>query len=426
VNYAAGNGPVNYPPVWNIWKFDWVQYNASVSQPMARNLGEAMGVGAKYALVDRYGRPLPVEQRFRSTALVENLHTIELTLRRLQPPAWPAEFGAVDRARAERGKALFNEHCVSCHGPHIAPPAVKTRNAPLKTAADPEWIMKILCVDDIGTDPNAAVNFARATVDLTRTGMTAGELRQVARRNIDKYNARQAAYLRSEISQLQAGPSTPERTTRIDALTTELNGLDAATEQMLSQIDPRRVPVGNALSYLGTMVRENAYRDLRYTTEQQADRDGFGMIDLPQVVAGYKPRPLAGIWATPPFLHNGSVPTIYALLSPVAERPSTFLVGSREFDPQHVGLAAMTGKGFEFDTAKSGNHNTGHEFNHGYTPWAPGAPPARGLIGPWLSPDDRLAIIEHLKIRNDDLDGPQQPSIPHSDSCSVSPSHSSY
>ena len=56
-NYAVGNAPVNYPPVWNIWKFDWVQYNASVSQPMARNIGESMGIGAKYALVDRYGAP---------------------------------------------------------------------------------------------------------------------------------------------------------------------------------------------------------------------------------------------------------------------------------------------------------------------------------------------------------------------------------
>ena len=67
-NYAVGNAPVNYPPVWNIWKFDWVQYNASVSQPMARNIGESMGTGAKYALMDRYGRPLPADQRFRSTA----------------------------------------------------------------------------------------------------------------------------------------------------------------------------------------------------------------------------------------------------------------------------------------------------------------------------------------------------------------------
>src|SRR5207344_2987195 len=65
VNYAVGNAPVSFPPVWNIWKFDWVQYNASVSQPMARNIGEAMGVGASYRLVDDYGRPIPPSDRYR-------------------------------------------------------------------------------------------------------------------------------------------------------------------------------------------------------------------------------------------------------------------------------------------------------------------------------------------------------------------------
>lgn len=429
VNYAVGNAPVNYPPVWNIWKFDWVQYNASVSQPMARNIGEAMGVGAKYALVDRYGRPLPPEQRFRSTALIDNLHTIELTLRTLRPPSWPEEyFGPIDRQKAERGKALFNQHCVSCHGPHVAPQDVKTRNAPLKTAADPEWIMKTLCVDDIGTDPNTAVNFARATVDLTKTGLTADDLRRVARRNMELFKVRQAAYLRSEIEgqKVEAARATlasdaeqAAAAERVSDLERQLAGLDASVEQELSRIAPRRLSVGAALSYLGTMIRDKAYQDRGYTSDQQAEMNGFDMLDLPQVIAAYKPRPLAGVWATPPYLHNGSVPTIYDLLSPADERPATFLVGSREFDPIHVGLAPMTGRGFLFDTAKSGNHNTGHEFNKGYKEWTPGSPPQHGLIGPGLSPDDRLAIIEHLKVRNDDLDGPQQPSVSDSVSCAI-------
>ena len=40
--------------------------------------------------------------------------------------------------------------------------------------------------------------------------------------------------------------------------------------------------------------------------------------------AQYHAPPLNGIWASPPYLHNGSVPTIEALLSPYAERPTTF------------------------------------------------------------------------------------------------------
>ena len=71
----------------------------------------------------------------------------------------------------------------------------------------------------------------------------------------------------------------------------------------------------------------------RYSAEDQARLNGFGTLDLPQVKAVYKARPLAGMWATAPFLHNGSVPNLYYMLVPAAERPKKFFVGHREFDP---------------------------------------------------------------------------------------------
>lgn len=416
-NYAVGNAPVNYPPVWNIWKFDWVQYNASVSQPMARNIGESMGTGAKYSLLDRYGNPLPPDQRYRSSTLLDNLHTIELTLRKLQPPAWnEAVLGRIDPQKAARGKDLFNQHCVACHGPHIAPPALKARNSPLKGPNDPEWIVKTLCVDDIGTDPNTALNFYDARVDLTRTGLTADELRAVAGRELTLSTQRQRVYLEGEIARLTASPSTAAQAAPLKA---QLGSLDADMAQALSEIDPTRLRVGAGLSYLGMMIREKAYAEKGLTPAQKDEMDGYGILDLPQVIPSYKPRPLAGIWATAPFLHNGSVPTIYDLLSPVAERPKTFRVGSREYDPVKAGLAQPASGFWVFDTSKDGNHNTGHEFNVGYRPWKEGDPPAHGLIGPLLTPDERLAIIEHLKVRNDDLDGPQTPEIPGAATCSV-------
>jgi mono/diheme cytochrome c family protein len=416
-NYAVGNAPVNYPPVWNIWKFDWVQYNASVSQPMARNIGETMGTGAKYALLDRYGNPLPPGQRYTSTALLDNLRTIELTLQKLRPPVWPEDvLGPIDRARAARGKELFDQHCVACHGPHIAPPAVKARNAPLKGTNDPEWLMKTLCVDDIGTDPNTALNFYDARVDLTRTGLTADDLRAVARRELQQWNARQRGYLQSEIARLKASPSTASQAAPLEQ---QVAGLDAAMEEALSAIDPTRLSVGQGLSYLGMMIRLKAYESKRLTQAQQDEMDGFAILDLPQVVPSYKPRPLAGVWATAPFLHNGSVPTVYDLLSPAAERPKTFRVGSREYDTVKLGLKPPDHGFWVFDTSKDGNHNTGHEFNVGYKPWKEGDPPAHGLIGPLLTPDERLAIIEHLKVRDDDRDGPQEPNVPGQGVCSV-------
>jgi mono/diheme cytochrome c family protein len=287
-----------------------------------------MGTGAKYALLDRYGNPLPPDQRYRSTALLDNLHTIELTLRKLQPPAWREDvLGAVDRAKAERGKTLFNQICATCHGPHIAPPEIKARNSPLKGPNDPEWLMRTLCADDIGTDPNTALNFADARVDLTKTGLTADDLRAVARKELQWWNDRQRVYLQGEIARLKADPATAGQAAAYEQ---KLAGLDDDMEQTLSEIDPSRLSVGQGLSYLGMMIRQKAYADARLTPEQQAEMDGFAILDLPQVIAAYKPRPLAGIWATAPFLHNGSVPTIYDLLSPVAERPKTFRVGSRE------------------------------------------------------------------------------------------------
>ena len=81
------------------------------------------------------------------------------------------------------------------------------------------------------------------------------------------------------------------------------------------------------------------------------------MLDLPQVVPGYKARPHEGVWATPPFLHNGSVPNLYQLLSPVSERSKRFFVGRREFDPVKVGLVtepiAGSTSGFWYKTHPS-------------------------------------------------------------------------
>lgn len=53
---------------------------------------------------------------------------------------------------------------------------------------------------------------------------------------------------------------------------------------------------------------------------------------------GYAATPLTGVWVNYPYLHNGSVPTLYHLLGPEAERPKVFSVmAARQFDPQRVG-----------------------------------------------------------------------------------------
>lgn len=99
-----------------------------------------------------------------------------------------------------------------------------------------------------------------------------------------------------------------------------------------------------------------------------------------RVTNAYHSRPLDGIWASPPYLHNGSVPTLWDLLTPASERPKEFLVG-RELDPIKVGINSITQTGDEwvFKVEETGNSNQGHEF------------------GVEMSDEEKWSLIEYLK-----------------------------
>ncbi len=97
-------------------------------------------------------------------------------------------------------------------------------------------------------------------------------------------------------------------------------------------------------------------------------------------VDSYKARSINGIWASSPYLHNGSVPTIYDLLLPAAQRPQQFYVGNIELDTQKVGsLSSAAPNTSLFDTRLPGNANTGHEY------------------GTALSDEERWALVEYIK-----------------------------
>jgi mono/diheme cytochrome c family protein len=109
---------------------------------------------------------------------------------------------------------------------------------------------------------------------------------------------------------------------------------------------------------------------------------------------GYQAPPLDGIWATAPYLHNGSVPTVYHVLNSRV-RPKFFTrsygTGVDDYDPVKLGLkitvldqppdASLPGieKRKIYDTTLPGRRNTGHTF------------------GDELSEPERLAVIEYLK-----------------------------
>jgi hypothetical protein len=128
-----------------------------------------------------------------------------------------------------------------------------------------------------------------------------------------------------------------------------------------------------------------------------------------QANQGYKARPLNGIWATAPFLHNGSIATLYDLLSTEEERPVFVELGEQKFDAVHV--AIVQGKSikafnqkqknrpfktvddykegrFILDTGQSGNHNTGHLFDE---------QKGKSVTGRKLSEDEKMQLIAYLK-----------------------------
>jgi mono/diheme cytochrome c family protein len=117
---------------------------------------------------------------------------------------------------------------------------------------------------------------------------------------------------------------------------------------------------------------------------------GYQLSDTP----GYQAPPLDGIWATAPYLHNGSVPTVYDMLNSKT-RPKmftrSFRTGNEDYDPVKLGwrvqpvdqrpdprLPAYERRKI-YDTAQPGRGNGGHTFGDQFTE------------------DERRAVIEYLK-----------------------------
>jgi hypothetical protein len=260
--------------------------------------------------------------------------------------------------------------------------------------------MTIVPITEVGTDPTAAMNFVRRTVDLTKTGLAPEEVLAAARPPLDEAR-RRLALLEAQVAEA-AAKGDPAAAALAAAAKYERDRVEK-TEATIREVKMSQVPLGLALNFLGLIARERHYDERGYTAEQRACLDGFGSLDLPEIVPAYKSRPLAGVWATGPFLHNGSVPTLYQLLSPRDEREGRFFVSPGSFDPVAVGVDVKArGDGFWYDTRLPGNANVGHEFRAGYVPGKTDEDdPQYGVIGPALTPDERWAIVEYLKTHED-------------------------
>ena len=106
------------------------------------------------------------------------------------------------------------------------------------------------------------------------------------------------------------------------------------------------------------------------------------LLDTNPPYGPYAARPLYGIWAAAPYLHNGSVPTLYDLLLPPDQRPKRFALGPREYDPVKIGFAvnaACNQQDCIVDTTRTGDGNGGHHW------------------GTDLAEPDRISLLEYLK-----------------------------
>ncbi|WP_376100225.1 di-heme-cytochrome C peroxidase [Roseomonas sp. CCTCC AB2023176] len=157
----------------------------------------------------------------------------------------------------------------------------------------------------------------------------------------------------------------------------------------LSPNDPAPVSGAEGLQRVTSAVIGRWYDANGITPERRREMDGYRVNEW-RAPAAYRARPLNGVWATAPYLHNGSVPTLYQMLLPADRRDRVFFVGSRQFNPREVGFETTPfDGGFRFDTAVPGNLNRGHEFRD--------APRGNGVVGPALTDQQRWDIVEFLK-----------------------------
>jgi hypothetical protein len=322
----AADSPVSYPALWMVNQTYWLHWDGNTNSVIERNIGQALGQGAPFE---------PVGQgHFHSKVKPRNTHKLEWIVRDVTPPNWPVPmFGTPDPAKVARGKVLYQERCVHCHA--IAERGGHEIYDVLKQAQ--QWAVK-------RQGPPPAI------------------------------------------------PNLLEQLTPIEKV-----GTDPARAMNFATNVSRRKPLytgGTDLSVaLGQAARqytEQSYRDNDVPQREQLEFDWPPEMVRWQSTRCYVARPLVSVWATAPYLHNASVPTLYHLLLPAKDRPKLFPVGQREFDPVKLGYVIETGKIppeqipllFEFNATAGGNSNAGHE-GHDY--------------GTDLNDDQRYDLLEFLK-----------------------------
>ncbi len=335
-NTHSPNAPVSYPFLWDTHWHDWVQWNGAAPNQLAveqlgRNVGEVLGVFARTDIKKTVLPPL----FFKTTAKRVSLLMLEQKLASLRSPAWPQELKKIDTKKAAEGAKLYQKSCVSCH-------ALTPRNkplAPIKVTLTP--------IGEVGTDPLMATNA----------------------KNLQS----KGGVLEGVTMPFLVPPPVPAEGPSFELTAKIVAGAILAPpdwDTLPAELGPDAKKVFNAIKVgqplTGGPALLNSFKSkVDVGTNSVLWKSVANSVQKRTANTNglfYKARPLDGIWATAPYLHNGSVPSLYQLLLPAKDRVKTFYVGTREFDPVNVGFVTDQRDGaFAFDTSLPGNSNAGHD-----------------------------------------------------------------
>ena len=330
---SPSDAPASFPALWDIAQHSHVQWNYSApnlgvgeSAPgsLIRNIGEVLGVFGEVEIVP--GSSLfgyqwtPWRYSGSVSGRMGNLRTIEGDLAKLRSPQWP--FGGLKTPAVDAGRKVFATNCSSCH--------VEIN----RLHSLPGIPIVPVRISEVQTDPE----HDRAIRERT-----------------------------APAGKLAGAPA--------GALLFKLPlGLESLSPQPTS-IETNNVKIALLTAHLAL--------NLVPTLEERFKAFLLGIQDdkvTPKDV--YKARPLNGVWATAPYLHNGSIPNLRELLTAPGKRQKRFCVGDRKFDAGDVGYQAYFKdardgacpqgtslvKTGPKDEAPKGSSNMGHPYGSELTP----------------------------------------------------------
>lgn len=366
------DAPVSYPFLWDIAQSDFVQWNGLAGNegvgPLGRNTGEVIGVfgildwtsyeADGFSLSASITGQKQLKERIDFTSSIDlvNLQRLETHLKSLQSPVWPEDIlGKIDQEKAKRGQVIYSQYCQSCHE------VIDRDNW------DRRVIGKMSAIEFIGTDVAMAENSV-------------------------SYKGKSGNF-KHTVQSTDVGDLFIEE----DAPVVQI--LTSATKGVIATPDPDKTFIRRWLDRLYT-IGSSLFTNEMPKTIKSGNYNPDTTANPYNSLLSYKARSLNGIWATAPYLHNGSVPTLYDLLLPKKRegdsefgeyRPESFMVGSREFDPEKVGFRSEGYDGFKMTTFRVGDMNTGHEYGAGKTPQLD------GTTLPALTEAQRWDLIEYIK-----------------------------